>query len=140
MLEAVHECASASARWGSCIACSQEVPRLVREEQGASHRKRVGPQEKRLYFTRHAIDKYRIEMRHGIGFYRALRELIAMHARIHFVKRLDSGLESWRGPTPMRLRFRVDQGAGGLMQVVTVLQAADNMEKRKCLNDPQLKP
>lgn len=111
---------------GTQAAPVRAVRQVVQCQQSSPHRKRDSAKERRHYFTRHAVEQYIDRCHRGIGFHRALRELVAMSAGAHFVKRLDSGADYWRGPPPMRLRLLVDPGEdGGLMQVVTVLPASD---------------
>jgi hypothetical protein len=51
---------------------------------------------------------------------KARADLLWILERAHFVKKLPSGLELWRGPKPLRLRLRVDGRA-----LVTVIEDCD---------------
>lgn len=125
------------------------VPSLVRTESGegacASGPKRGGAKG-RFFVTPHAVESYRSRVRGGIGYDRALRELISLTSYGRFVEsyrglRLPqfegARLELWRGPrigpnrnrgrqrikgdARDRLRFVVAYGPGELPQVVSVL-------------------
>lgn len=125
------------------------VPSLVRTESGegacASGPQRGGAKG-RFFVTPHAVESYRSRVRGGIGYDRALRELISLTSYGRFVEsyrglRLPqfegARLELWRGPRigpnrrsrdrkipgdPRdRLRFVVAHGPGDKPQVVTVL-------------------
>ena len=85
------------------------------------------PAQGKFFFTPHSVNQYRARVHRGISYERALRELVQESARSHFVKLYNGGVEYWRGPRPMRLRFLVDSSGSGLPAVVTVLPAADAM-------------
>ncbi len=79
----------------------------------------------RWFVTPHALRRYR-EIYPDLSDSAALAALIALSERAHFVKRLASGAEAWRGPKPDRLRCVVApaQPAAGrtLPQLVTVIR------------------
>lgn len=78
----------------------------------------------RWFITPHAVMQYRVRVsgKEETSFERARAELMALSARAHFVRRLDSGAELWRAPKPLRLRFVVARAFAGLPQLVTVLR------------------
>lgn len=135
------------------------VPSLVRTEPGegaCTSGAQRGGAKGRFFVTPHAVDSYRRRVRGGIGYDRALRELVAITTHGRFVEayrglRLPQfegvRLELWRGPRigpnrrsrdhkvpgdPRdRLRFVVAYGYAGLPQVVSVLPIGARW--RQCL-------
>jgi hypothetical protein len=82
----------------------------------------------RWFITPHAVEQYRQRaLRRADEYETALLELIDESKGAHFVKRLASGLELWRGPPPRRMRYLVGPGEGDLPALVTVLFAFDRV-------------
>lgn len=77
--------------------------------------------------TPHAVARYIERARPGLSYERALAELIDESTRAHRVKEISPGLSLWRGPKPMRLRYRVADPTtpDELPQLVTVLTSFD---------------
>jgi hypothetical protein len=61
----------------------------------------------------------------------ALAALITESERAHFVKRLATGAELWRGPSPLRLRFIVGPGRGAKPALVTVEASHDGTRSKR---------
>ena len=79
-----------------------------------------------MFITPHAVARYIVRVRGDrVGYERALRELIHQVEHGHKTHDLPSGLEQWRGPKPLRIRFRVDPSAEPMPAVVTVLTDYD---------------
>lgn len=79
-----------------------------------------------MFITPHAVARYIVRVRGDrIGYERALRELVYQVSNAHKTKDLPGGLEQWRGPKPLRIRFRVDPKAEPMPSVVTVLTDHD---------------
>lgn len=76
----------------------------------------------RFFITPHAVMRYS-ERVGALTYEAALAALIDETARAHFVKRLATGAELWRGPSPRRLRFIVGPGRGEKPALVTVERA-----------------
>lgn len=94
----------------------------------AAHRREVGASG-RWFITPHAVEQFRerAAWQQGRDYESALVELIDESKGARFVKRLDSGLELWRGPRPRRMRYLVGPGEGDLPALVTVLFAFDRV-------------
>lgn len=78
----------------------------------------------RWVITPHAVERYIRRVRPSLTPHKAWRELSMQCLGAHFVKRLDSGIELWRGPKPHRIRLRVMR-RGPYLELVTVLFAFD---------------
>jgi hypothetical protein len=118
----------------SCGAGTQEVSGLVPATQGGAHCQchatKTGARG-RFFVTPHAVERYQERVHRGICYDRALREILEICERAHYVKDYHGGAQYWRGPKPMRLRLLVAPAVGDeLPQVITILPAADRMEKR----------
>jgi hypothetical protein len=84
-----------------------------------------------IYITPHALARYMSRVRSpDIGYHRALHELEYQVAHGHKTGNLPSGLEQWRGPRPLRIRFRVDTSCEP-HAVVTVLADHDGMREER---------
>lgn len=78
----------------------------------------------RWFITPHAVARYRERIRR-CSYAEALGDLVALSDRAHLVRVDADGMEHWRGPRPLRLRFRVLPGTGPKGQLVTVLRGCD---------------
>jgi len=80
-----------------------------------------------MFLTPHAVARYIVRVRGDrISYERALHELSHQVSRGHKTHDLPSGLEQWRGPKPLRIRFRVDPSAEPMPAVVTVMPDCDS--------------
>lgn len=79
----------------------------------------------RFFFTPHAVRRYVTRAKRGLTYEKALDELIKSSERAHYVKTLDTGVELWRSPKPLRLRLYVTRGEGPQPAVITVLRRCD---------------
>lgn len=79
--------------------------------------------------TAHALIRYVERIRPQISYQKAAKELERHLAGAHRVKELASGIETWRGPKPRRIRLRVKR-AGDTLTLVTVQPAFDNLLPR----------
>lgn len=83
----------------------------------------------RILITEHAIDRYIERIRPTVTRGQALSELVKITTGAHPVKEIEPGLWLWRGPTPRRLRLRVDARVPSALRLVTVLTAHDGMTR-----------
>jgi len=108
------------------------------EANKAQHKARVAERTRsapcgaagRWFITPHAVEQAlaRAGWERGTAYEQALAALIDESRGAHFVKRLPSGAELWRGPKPRRLRYIVRPAAdGALPQLVTVLSTYDRL-------------
>lgn len=81
----------------------------------------------RWFITPHAVERFRDRAgwQRASAYEDVLATLIDESRGAHFVKRLETGAELWRGPKPRRLRFIVGHGDGNLPALVTVLRSHD---------------
>jgi hypothetical protein len=79
--------------------------------------------------TAHALRRYVERVRPGISFAQAAKDLERHCSGSHLVKMLPSGIESWRGPAPRRIRLRVRRN-GNRLELVTVQPAFDGLRGR----------
>lgn len=84
------------------------------------------------FVSPHAVEKYRERFAPLLTYEEALAELVEASKTAHYVKTYDhhensvrGGLELWRGPRPLRLRYWVGRREDGLPQLVTVVGPHD---------------
>ena len=80
----------------------------------------------RWFITPHAVRRFIARINPGDTYEQALEQLIAMSERAHRTRVRPDGTEEWRGPKPLRLRFRVTREG----QLLTVLAPYEKWETR----------
>lgn len=80
----------------------------------------------RWFITPHAVRRFIARINPGDTYEQALARLIDASERAHLVKVRSDGVEEWRGPKPLRLRFRVTKAG----QLLTVLAPYNRWETR----------